>query len=268
MTMQARIRGSRGRLSTTETISDLKASSPRPVGARDYEEAAAPEFSNGERSPDDATKVPRTRVQGFTTILLHNRLSVRFTALFALAAAGFLIGQTVAYLWLPEGLLRGASIGAAVATDQAASGFTIEWARIVAWNLPIMGLFFVAPNLIRFVSGIPFGYVPAITMTAYFGIITGTNSFTMAAEVGKIAPSLEWVTNPGFYEIFAYVLAAAATYEITRWQIIKTDGKESTVRFFPQHGGWRNRQMWFGLLLAVGVLLGADAWEAQLILQL
>jgi hypothetical protein len=137
--------------------------------------------------------VPRTRVQGFTTLLLHNRLSVRFTALFALAAAGFLIGQTVAYLWLPEGLLRGASIGAAVATDQAASGFTIEWARIVAWNLPIMGLFFVAPNLIRFVSGIPFGYVPAITMTAYFGIITGTNSFTMAAEVGKIGPSLEWL---------------------------------------------------------------------------
>ena len=201
-------------------------------------------------------------------LFVSDGLVVRFVALFALAAAGFLICQTIAYLWLPQGLLRGASAGAVVTGDEAASSFMTEWARIIAWNLPVLILVFVAPNVLRRASGIPLGYLPAITMTAYMGIITGTNSFTMAAEVGTIAPSLEWLTNPGFYEIAAFVLAAAATYEIARWQVVTAGGKESIVRFHPGHGGWRSRQLWLGLMGAVAVLLAANAWEAQRILEL
>jgi hypothetical protein len=208
------------------------------------------------------------RFKHATRLLLSDRLVVRFAALFALAAAGFLIAQTIAYLWLPQGFLRGASIGAVVAGNEAAGSFMIEWARIIAWNLLVLGLVFVAPNLLRLASGIPLGYLPAITMTAYMGIITGTNSFTMAAEVGKIAPSLEWLANPGFYELAAYVLAAAATYEIARWQVVTVGGKESIVRFYPVHGGWRSRQLWLGLMGAVAVVLAANAWEAQRILAL
>ncbi len=201
-------------------------------------------------------------------LLLNDRLVVRFAVLFTLAAAAFLICQAIAYLWLPQGLLRGASIGVVVAGNEAAGSFMIEWARIIAWNLPILILVFVAPNLLRLASGIPLGYLPAITMTAYMGIITGTNSFTMAAEVGKIAPSLEWLANPGFYEIAAFVLAAAATYEIARWRVVTVGGKESIVRFHPIHGGWHSRQLWLGLMGAAAVLLAANAWEAQRILEL
>jgi hypothetical protein len=201
-------------------------------------------------------------------LLLNDRLVVRFAVLFTLAVAGFLICQAIVYLWLPQGLLRGASVGAVMAGNEAAGSFMIEWTRIIAWNLPILILVFVAPNLLRLASGIPLGYLPAITMTAYMGIITGTNSFTMAAEVGKIAPSLEWLAHPGFYEIAAFVLAAAATYEIARWQVVTVGGKESMVRFHPVHGGWRSRQLWVGLTGAVAVLLAANAWEAQRIFEL
>jgi hypothetical protein len=199
-------------------------------------------------------------------LLLNARLVVRFVVLLALAAAAFLICQTIAYLWLPEGVLRGTTIGAAIAGDEAASSFILEWARVAGWNLLILGLFFVAPNLVRLQSGIPFGYLPAVTLPAFLGIITGTNSFTMTAEAGKIAPSLAWVTHPGFYEIIAYVLAAAATYEITKLQIVTIGGRESMVTFHPVHGGWHSRQIWLGLVLAGGILLSANAWEAQLIL--
>ena len=64
------------------------------------------------------------------------------------------------------------------------------------------------------------------------------------------------------------MLAAAATYEIARWQVVTAGGKESIVRFHPGHGGWRSRQLWLGLMGAVAVLLAANAWEAQRILEL
>ena len=204
-----------------------------------------------------------------TRLLLSHHLGIRFAALFGLAAGAFLIAQTIAYLWLPEGLLRGASVGAVVTGDEAAGSFAVEWGRIVAWNLLVLGLVFVAPNLLRSASGIPLAYLPAVTMSAFMGMITGTNSFTMAAEVGKIAPSIvEWVSNPGFYEILAFVLAAAATYDIARWQVVKTGRMESTVKAHPVDGGWGNGQLRVGLVAAIGILLAADAWEARLILGL
>lgn len=213
----------------------------------------------------------RSKPVGFrllTELLLSERLVVRLAALFTLATAAFLIFQTIAYLWLPEGLLRDVNIGSVVVGNEAASSFFIEFARIFAWNLSVLGLFYVALNLLRFANGIPWGYMTTVTLPAFLGVITGTNSFSMATVVGKIAPALEMVTHPGFYEIFAMVLAAAATYEITRWQFVTVGGKESVVRFHPTHGGWRSRELSIGLVVAVGILLAANAWEAQLILAL
>jgi hypothetical protein len=222
----------------------------------------------GRLSGESRGRFKPVRFGHLVELLLNDRLVVRFAVLFTLAAAGFLICQAIAYLWLPQGLLRGASVGAVVAGNEAAGSFMVEWARIIAWNLAILVLVFVAPNLLRLASGIPLGYLPAITMTAYMGIITGTNSFTMAAGAGKIAPSLEWLAHPGFYELAAYVLAAAATYEIARWQVVTVGGKESIVRFHPVHGRWRSRQLWLALMGAVALLLAANAWEAQRILEL
>jgi hypothetical protein len=210
----------------------------------------------------------RVDLRWLRNLLLNEHLVIRFLSLFTLGAAVFLTCQTIAYLWLPEGLLRGGSLSTVVAGDEAASSLLAEWARIVGWNLPMLLLFYVATNLIRLTNGVPLGYVIAIQMQAYFGVITGTNSFTMASGRDKIAPSLEWLAHPGFYEIMAYTLAAAATYEISRWQNVKIDGKTKAVRFHGLHGGWRSQTLWLGLVVAVGVLLTAGAWEAQSIVAL
>jgi len=105
-------------------------------------------------------------------------------------------------------------------------------------------------------------------MQGYLGVITGTNSFTMASGTDKIPPSLDWLAHPGFYEIMAYTLAAAATYEISRWQNVKVDGNTKAVRFHGLHGGWHSHPLWLGLVVSVGVLLTAGAWEAQNIVAL
>lgn len=210
----------------------------------------------------------RVDLRWLKNLLLNEHLVIRFVSLFTLGAAAFLTCQTIAYLWLPEGLLRGGSLSTVVAGDEAASSLLAEWARIVGWNLPMLLVFYVATNLIRLTNGVPLGYFIVVQMQAYFGVITGTNSFTMASETDKIAPSLDWLAHPGFYEILAYALAAAATYEISRWQNVKVDGKTKAVRFHGLHGGWRSRPLWLGLVLAVGVLMTAGAWEAQNIVAL
>ena len=221
------------------------------------------------RRATTATGTPRRVDLGWLkNLLLNEHLVIRFLSLFTLGAAVFLTCQTIAYLWLPEGLLRGGSLSTVVAGDEAAGSLLAEWTRIVSWNLMMLLLFYVATNLIRLTNGMPLGYVIAIQMQGYFGVITGTNSFTMAPDTDKIAPSLEWLAHPGFYEIMAYTLAAAATYEISRWQNVKIDGKTKAVRFHGLHGGWRSQTLWLGLALAVGVLLTAGAWEARSIVAL
>lgn len=201
-------------------------------------------------------------------ILLSPRLSVRFATLLSLGVVTFVLCQAIAFWWLPEGLLRGRSAGTLLTGDEAASSFIIEWARIAAFNLVSLLAFYVGANLIRFSNGVPLGYGTVIVMQGYFGIVTGTNSFTMLSEEGKIAPSFHWLLTPGFYELAAYALAAAATYEISRWQDVKIDGKTRAVRIQPAQGGWRNPQLRWGLAVAVVALVASNGWEANVIIGL
>ena len=200
-------------------------------------------------------------------LLLSRRVGIRFATLLSLGIATFVLFQAIAYWWLPEGLLRGRNISALAAGEEAAQSFGAEWARIVGFNMLILFLFFVAANLLRFSNGVPLGYFAVIVMQGYFGVITGTNSFTFPFE-GKIAPSFYWFVTPGFYELAAYALAAAATYEISRWQDVKIDGKTKLVRFQPSEGGWRNPQVRVGLAVAIAALVAAGGWEASHIMGL
>ena len=121
-------------------------------------------------------------------LLLHRRLVVRFTVLLGMGVVVFITCWMVAYLWLPEGLLRGRSIGAALAAGSIRRPFAVEWLGILAVNLPVL-LVYVAANLMQFRNGIPLGYLPVVTMQGYFGIVTGTNSFSLPYGEGKIPPS-------------------------------------------------------------------------------
>lgn len=169
---------------------------------------------------------------------------------------------------MPEGLLRGRSIGALATGDEAAGSLVGEWLRIAAFNIVVLLLFYVAANLIRFSNGVPLGYFTVIAMQGYFGVVTGTNSFTLSSQDGKIAPSLYWLLTPGFYELAAYALAVGATYEISRWQDVKINGKTKAVRFQPSEGGWSNPQVRIGVAMAIAVLVATNGWEASLIMRL
>lgn len=199
-------------------------------------------------------------------LLLARRLCIRYATLLSLGVVTFVLCQTIAYWWLPEGLLRGRSIGALATGDTAADSFAAEWVRIVGFNMLVLLLVYVGANILRFSNGVPLGYFTVIAMQGYFGVITGTNSFTLLSEEGKIAPSLYWLVTPGFYELAAYALAVAATYEISRWQDVKVDGKTKAVRFQPSEGGWSNPQVRVGLAVAMVALVATNGWEATLIM--
>ena len=201
-------------------------------------------------------------------LLLSPRLWVRYATLLGLGAATFVVCQAVAYWWLPEGLLRGRSGGALVAGDDAGHSLGLEWARIVAFNMTILLVFYVAANLIRLANGVPLGYNTVIVMQGYFGIVTGTNSFTLQFADGKIAPSFYWLRTPGFYELAAYALAAAATYGISRLQDVKIDGRTKAVRLPPSEEGWRNPRTRIGLAVAMAALIATGGWEASNIMRL
>ncbi|QCX27687.1 hypothetical protein [Nocardioides jishulii] len=87
-------------------------------------------------------------------------------------------------------------------------------------------------------------------------------------ETGKIAPSFHWLVTPGFYELAAYALAAAAAYQISRWQDVKIHGRTRAVRIQPSQRGRRSPQVGWGLVVAMVVLIAASGWEAGVIVGL
>ncbi len=212
--------------------------------------------------PELRTRIVPSRL---VDLLVSRRLGVRYATLLSLGVVTFLLCQAIAYWWLPEGMLRGRS-GAALATgDKAAQSFGTEWTRIAVFNLVILLLFYVAANLIRLSNGVPLGYNTVIVMQGYFGVITGTNSFSIPFGAGKIAPSFYWLVTPGVYELAAYALAAVATYDISRWQDVRVQGRTRAVRIqpSPSQQGWSSPQTRIGLAVAIAALVAANGWEAH-----
>lgn len=80
----------------------------------------------GPLSGESHVRSKPVRFGQLVALLVDDRLVVRFAVLFTLAAAGFLICQAIAYLWLPQGLLRETSAAVAVTGDEAAGSFVIE----------------------------------------------------------------------------------------------------------------------------------------------
>ena len=193
--------------------------------------------------------------------LTHRRLPVRFGALLLVAAVIFVVGWALAYLLLPEGLLRGRTAGAALAGDHAAASLWLEWLRILAINLAVAAGVFVLPNLLRTRRGIPLGNVAVLVMVTLAAVVTGTNSFSVqTGTTASLAPSLEILRHPGPYELVAYLLATASASRIGRWQL-EGHWPRSTARALPPQPTQRV-EMWIGLGAATLVLALTAAWEA------
>lgn len=199
--------------------------------------------------------------------LLHEKLWVRFAALWVGTLILFVGVWAVSYLFLPEGLLRGRTAAYVLAGDDLAGGSVwLEWLRILAINLGVMFLMVMAPNLLRGENGYPYGYTSAILTTLIYAIVLGTNSFSIS-QGGKLPPTLEIFGRSGIYEISAYLLAAAATVSISRYRVMGKWPKQTVEAITPPTERAVIQERTLGITLAVIILTAACGWEAYRIAQ-
>lgn len=185
---------------------------------------------------------------------------MRFAALYGTAVVLCYAAWAAAYAWLPEGILRGRTGAAILAGEDAAPTVMLEFLRIAAINTAVMLLFVIVPNRwLEVGSGYPLGYVPPLLWSVLYGLLLGSNSFTIP-NPARLAPGLAAWGRSGFYEIAAYCLAAASTQGIATaraprfWSLTATP-----IEPLPD---WRRRVHWPALTAAWALLLGACWWEA------
>ena len=201
----------------------------------------------------------------FKHYLLHDRLLIRFMALLGIVVVIFVGVWALSYLFLPEGILRGRSLGQILAgNDLAADSILVEWLRIFAINLGVMLLHVVA-NVWRTEHDYPLGYITVVTLPILYAVTLGTDSFTLS-QGGKMPPSLAVLGRSGPYEIAAYILAATATHSIAKYRLKGRWPKQTSEAIVSNHIFRLAREQWIGLVLAIAILLVSNAWEAYRIM--
>ena len=198
-------------------------------------------------------------------LLCHERLYVRFLALFGLGVVLFTLTWTLSYLFLPEGVLRGRTGSAMLVGDEAAGSFIAEWLRIVALNL-MMGSLIVLANRIFHFKGFPLGYLIPLGWLTQYAVLLGTNSFSIPLPE-RLAPSLAVLGRAGLYEIAAYMLVAVATYSLPLYEAKRLFPPKSEP-IIPKPKFSLTVEQWVGLGLAIAILIAANAWEAYMIVTL
>src|SRR6056297_3822816 len=133
----------------------------------------------------------------------------RFITLYIISLILFLISWTISYLIFPEGIIRGIGILPRMAGEAAAETLVKEFLTIfglnsVGWIIILIG------NYILKVKNFSFGYLIPIAWMVMYGIVLGTNSFSISIG-GKTAPSLSVFGRSGIYEMMAGSLFAVST---------------------------------------------------------
>ncbi|WP_324715327.1 hypothetical protein U7230_08010 [Carboxydochorda subterranea] len=201
-------------------------------------------------------------------LLLHDSVWVRFLALWVGVAAAFVIAWVVSCAWLPEGMLRGIFPGSRLAGGATTERtFVAEWLRIAGVNLASAGLVTGVASLVETEGGFSLGYLVPLWNALLYGAFLGTNSFAIPIPQGRMAPSFVVFGRSGIYEITAYVLLAVSLRGLARYRILGHwwSFRQQLVRIEPP--GLR-RQEWLGVVLALALLLAANAREALQAMQL
>jgi len=116
----------------------------------------------------------------FMHYLIHDRLFIRFIALWGLVMAVFLCGWTFSYFSLPEGILRGRLSGHLLGGNGLTGGSVwLEWLRLFAINASVVLLLMIAPNVLRTEGGFPFGYGTVTLQSVLCSAVLGTDSFAI-----------------------------------------------------------------------------------------
>ncbi|MBE3590649.1 MAG: hypothetical protein IMW98_07495 [Firmicutes bacterium] len=137
-----------------------------------------------------------------------------FLQLFASAQGLFWLAWWAGYAWLPEGVLRGRMLPAALPLERLDTAGRVV--AVLGWNVLAAAVFVAGANRLR-VRRLPLGFVPPLVYWGLYGQLLGTNSFVPPLPE-RPAPSLATIlARSGFMELTAYVLVAAATAGWSRW---------------------------------------------------
>ncbi len=204
--------------------------------------------------PEQERRSPLARV------LQHERLIVRTAGLMAVAALLFMAAWYAGYYLLPEGILRGRTAMAPAGSGVAPSVLR-EWLGMALWNVTVPLALIVAGNVLLRINGYPLGYLPPLFNVVMYGLIIGTNSYTIPMPT-RMAPSLAVLGRAGPYEFAGYLLVAAATSTLSCWEIRRF------MRSNPERVAERpalSRGQWLAVGAGIAVILLAAWREAAMI---
>ena len=189
---------------------------------------------------------------------------VRFMTLYIISLILFVLSWTISYLILPEGIIRGIGILPGMAGNVASETLIKEFLTIfglntVGWVLILIG------NYILKVKNFSFGYLMPIAWMIMYGIVLGTNSFSISIGQ-KMAPSFSVLGRSGLYEMMAGVLFAVSTDFITA--NYSKDLKTSSKPIPKNQRGKMKRQNIIGIIISFIILSAAALREAYMIINL
>ncbi len=195
--------------------------------------------------------------------ICNKNILVRFAWLYIFGLLLFIIAWFLSFYLLPEGVLRDTSFAAKLAGSDVSSSIGKELVRIFAVNL-FMGVLIVAFNFSFRINGIPLGYVIPPAWFLLYGLILGSNSFTLALTE-RVGPSFLVLQRSGLYELAAFTLITVATYNISRFEIKKLfvtnpEKINTSVKLQPQQ--------FIGLIAALLILFFSNLRETLMLLSL
>jgi len=208
----------------------------------------------------------RQFIYGVTDDNLYKRIGWMYVSFFLL----FMPVTALSYFLLPEAILRGKH--PIISQLQLSSNMWVSTLQIFGYNL-IPTALIIGSNLLaqqsRFARNrfVPIGYWAFWSLIIYCAVVMGTWSF----EVVMTAPPLSYrllgifdITHrSGLIEFSAYILAATASFGLTRWY---SDGKQIVASKQWRDVSISKHERMF-LLFAFVLLLCAGLIESYRIMQ-
>lgn len=212
----------------------------------------------------DVAVVSASKEEKMKRLILHESLWIRFLSMLGVGVFILLVFWSLSYQFLPEEVLRGRTGAAVLAGAEAAATFLAEFVRIALLNLFMMTMIIIANRLLE-INGVPLGYFPPLFLSVIYAITLGTNSFSIPLP-RQMPPSFGVLLRSGPYEIAAYILMAVSTYELPIYRFKRLIPPDSEA-IEPEPAFTKNVE-WLGFILAILILLIANAYEANQIVSL
>lgn len=187
--------------------------------------------------------------------LEHPRLTMRFVRLLAPSVILFIAIWSAAYAFLPERMLAAGSDVRMMGNAEVGRTLWVEWQSIVVRNLPWVA----AIAMVSLLVGYAYACTIPVVWTVFYAVILGTNSFAFPMPE-RMGPSFQVLGRAGPYELAAFLLAAAASYPLSRVSLpwrerreeVEVDWREAVLALVLSASGvllaaWREAVMIVGL---------------------